>query len=92
MTHSKVYGMKCSRCDFSIPKTDCSAYVCKMVLPKSKQSAGLGNSLMNDRFGRGRGADQKKVSAIQRTGPGGETVSAPPFLLGRTCPHHHQKS
>ena len=47
----------------------------KMVLAKSKNAVGLGNSLMNDRFGRGKGADRKKVSAgIHRTGVGGETV------------------
>lgn len=34
-----------------------------MVLPKSKNSVGLGNSLMNDRFGKGKGADRKKVSS-----------------------------
>ncbi|KIW16747.1 hypothetical protein PV08_03936 [Exophiala spinifera] len=34
-----------------------------MVLAKSKNSVGLGNSLMNDRFGKGKGADRKKVSA-----------------------------
>lgn len=34
-----------------------------MVLAKSKKAVGLGNSLMNDRFGRGKGADRKKVSA-----------------------------
>ena len=33
-----------------------------MVLAKSKNSVGLGNSLMNDRFGRGKGSDRKKVS------------------------------
>jgi large subunit GTPase 1 len=47
-----------------------------MVLAKSKNTVGLGNSLMNDRFGKGKGADRKKVSAgqsIQRTGPNGET-------------------
>lgn len=48
-----------------------------MVLPKSKNSVGLGNSLMNDRFGKGKGSDRKKVSAntgaIPRTGPNGET-------------------
>ena len=48
----------------------------KMVLAKSKNAVGLGNSLMNDRFGKEKGADRKKVSAgIHRTGPGGETVS-----------------
>jgi len=46
-----------------------------MVLAKSKNAVGLGNSLMNDRFGKGKGADRKKVSAgIHRTGPNGETV------------------
>jgi large subunit GTPase 1 len=48
-----------------------------MVLPKSKNSVGLGNSLMNDRFGKGKGSDRKKVSAnagaIPRTGAKGET-------------------
>lgn len=47
-----------------------------MVLAKSKNAVGLGNSLMNDRFGRGKGADRKKVSAgIHRTDPDGSTVS-----------------
>ena len=46
-----------------------------MVLPKSKNAVGLGNSLMNDRFGRGKGADRKKVSAgIHRTDQDGQTV------------------
>ncbi|KAI9677488.1 MAG: hypothetical protein M1817_006442 [Caeruleum heppii] len=45
-----------------------------MVLAKSKNSVGLGNSLMNDRFGHGKGNDRKKTSAgIHRTGPNGET-------------------
>ncbi|KAL8927930.1 MAG: hypothetical protein Q9208_002005 [Pyrenodesmia sp. 3 TL-2023] len=45
-----------------------------MVLAKSKKSVGLGNSLMNDRFGRGKGADRKKVSAgILRTDQDGQT-------------------
>lgn len=47
-----------------------------MVLAKSKNAVGLGNSLMNDRFGRGKGADRKKashVASIERTGPKGET-------------------
>lgn len=34
-----------------------------MVLPKSKNAVGLGNSLMNDRFGKGKGSDRKKASA-----------------------------
>ncbi|KAL8719014.1 MAG: hypothetical protein Q9225_003915 [Loekoesia sp. 1 TL-2023] len=45
-----------------------------MVLAKSKNAVGLGNSLMNDRFGKGKGADRKKVSAgIQRTDQHGQT-------------------
>ncbi|KAL8701442.1 MAG: hypothetical protein Q9201_004894 [Fulgogasparrea decipioides] len=45
-----------------------------MVLAKSKNAVGLGNSLMNDRFGKGKGADRKKVSAgIQRTDQNGQT-------------------
>ncbi|KAG8412849.1 hypothetical protein J3458_013282 [Metarhizium acridum] len=38
-----------------------------MVLAKSKKSVGLGNALMNDRFGKGKGGDRKKQSAITRT-------------------------
>ena len=34
-----------------------------MPLAKSKNTVGLGNSLMNDRFGRGKNSAQKKVSA-----------------------------
>lgn len=34
-----------------------------MPLAKSKNTVGLGNSLMNDRFGKGRGSERKKVSA-----------------------------
>ncbi|OAX84224.1 hypothetical protein ACJ72_01410 [Emergomyces africanus] len=53
-----------------------------MPLPKSKNTVGLGNSLMNDRFGKGKGADRKKVShnaaAVQRTGPSGETYITNP--------------
>ena len=46
-----------------------------MVLAKSKNAVGLGNSLMNDRFGRGKGADRKKTSAgIHRTDQSGNTV------------------
>ncbi|KAK4168049.1 large subunit GTPase 1 [Cladorrhinum sp. PSN259] len=37
-----------------------------MVLAKSKKSVGLGNTLMNDRFGKGKGADRKKVGAVTR--------------------------
>ncbi|ESZ97784.1 hypothetical protein SBOR_1793 [Sclerotinia borealis F-4128] len=39
-----------------------------MVHAKSKNTVGLGNSLMNDRFGKGKGADRKKVTStgIQR--------------------------
>ncbi|KAL7823359.1 GTP-binding protein, HSR-1 related [Trichoderma gracile] len=38
-----------------------------MVLAKSKKNEGLGNTLMNDRFGKGRGSDNKKTSAVMRT-------------------------
>ena len=45
-----------------------------MVLAKSKNTVGLGNSLMNDRFGKGKGQDRKKVSAgIHRTDQDGQT-------------------
>jgi large subunit GTPase 1 len=47
-----------------------------MVLPKSKNAAGLGNALMNDRLGKGRGADRKKTSAtagVARTDANGDT-------------------
>ncbi|WYZ38813.1 hypothetical protein EsH8_III_000727 [Colletotrichum jinshuiense] len=37
-----------------------------MVHAKSKKTAGLGNALMNDRFGKGRGTDRKRTSAITR--------------------------
>ncbi|KAH6655140.1 putative ribosome biogenesis GTPase Lsg1 [Truncatella angustata] len=39
-----------------------------MPLAKSKQTVGLGNSLMNDRFGKGKGADRKKATgSVVRT-------------------------
>jgi len=38
-----------------------------MVLAKSKKAVGLGNSLMNDRFGKGKGTDRKKIGAVTRT-------------------------
>ncbi|KAF7719598.1 Large subunit GTPase [Penicillium ucsense] len=47
-----------------------------MVLAKSKNSVGLGNSLMNDRFGKGKASSQKKAShnnAIARKNMLGET-------------------
>ncbi|KAI1390853.1 P-loop containing nucleoside triphosphate hydrolase protein [Hypoxylon trugodes] len=37
-----------------------------MPQAKSKQSVGLGNTLMNDRFGKGKGSDRKKGSAVTR--------------------------
>ena len=53
-----------------------------MPLAKSRNAVGLGNSLMNDRFGKGKASDRKKVShnaaAIQRTGPKGETYITNP--------------
>jgi large subunit GTPase 1 len=54
-----------------------------MVLAKSKNAVGLGNSLMNDRFGKGKGSDRKKVTStgIQRVNHGtGETVCAKPAI------------
>jgi large subunit GTPase 1 len=49
-----------------------------MVLAKSKNSVGLGNSLMNDRFGKNKGADMRRgthnAEAIQRTDMDGQTV------------------
>ena len=47
-----------------------------MVLAKSRNAVGLGNSLMNDRFGKGKASDQKKASynqAIARTDANGDT-------------------
>ncbi|PYI09993.1 P-loop containing nucleoside triphosphate hydrolase protein [Aspergillus sclerotiicarbonarius CBS 121057] len=47
-----------------------------MVLAKSKNSVGLGNSLMNDRFGKGKTSAMKKAShnaAIARKNEKGET-------------------
>jgi len=38
-----------------------------MVQPKSKKSVGLGNTLMNDRFGKGKGGERKKGSGVVRT-------------------------
>ena len=52
-----------------------------MVLAKSKNSVGLGNSLMKDRFGKGKASSQKKVShnsAIARTDQNGETYITNP--------------
>lgn len=38
-----------------------------MVLAKSKNNVGLGNALMNDRFGKGKGQDRKRAGAVART-------------------------
>lgn len=37
-----------------------------MVLAKSKKTAGLGNTLMNDRFGKGKGTDRRRAAAVTR--------------------------
>lgn len=37
-----------------------------MTLAKSKKSVGLGNMLMKDRLGKGKGNDRKRGSAIAR--------------------------
>jgi len=51
-----------------------------MVLAKSKKAVGLGNSLMNDRFGKGKGADMRRgtfQTGIERTNhQTGEKVSS----------------
>lgn len=45
-----------------------------MVLAKSKNTVGLGNALMNDRFGKGKGGDRKRTAAVARVNHGtGET-------------------
>ncbi|KAF7519582.1 hypothetical protein G7054_g13034 [Neopestalotiopsis clavispora] len=38
-----------------------------MPLAKSKASVGLGNTLMNDRFGKGKGSDRRKGAGVTRT-------------------------
>lgn len=38
-----------------------------MPLAKSKASVGLGNTLMNDRFGKGKGSDRRKGGGVTRT-------------------------
>ncbi|KAK6836845.1 hypothetical protein PG987_007340 [Apiospora arundinis] len=43
-----------------------------MVLAKSKGSVGLGNSLMNDRFGKGKGSDRKKTGVTRTNHATGE--------------------
>ncbi|KAL2787292.1 hypothetical protein BJX66DRAFT_311156 [Aspergillus keveii] len=51
-----------------------------MVLAKSKNSVGLGQSLMNDRFGKGKASSMKKAShnaAITRKDMNGETYITP---------------
>ncbi|KAM7186089.1 large subunit GTPase 1 [Rhypophila sp. PSN 637] len=37
-----------------------------MPQPKSKNAVGLGNTLMNDRFGKGKGADRKRAGGVTR--------------------------
>ena len=50
-----------------------------MPLAKSKTSVGLGNSLMNDRFGKGKGQDMRRgPKGIQRTAPDGSTYVTTP--------------
>jgi large subunit GTPase 1 len=45
-----------------------------MVLPKSRNTVGLGNSLLNDRFGKGKTTDQRRGTnqGIERRGVNGE--------------------
>ncbi|KAF2866475.1 hypothetical protein BDV95DRAFT_631647 [Massariosphaeria phaeospora] len=52
-----------------------------MVLAKSKKSVGLGNSLMNDRFGKGKGSDMRRGNfqqGIQRTDQNGDVYITNP--------------
>ncbi|KAM7189635.1 large subunit GTPase 1 [Naviculisporaceae sp. PSN 640] len=37
-----------------------------MPQPKSKNAVGLGNTLMNDRFGKGKGADRRRAGGVTR--------------------------
>ena len=50
-----------------------------MPKAKSKQSVGLGNTLMNDRFGKGKGADRKRTGVMRVNHTTGEEVCL--FLL-----------
>ncbi|CAK7563076.1 MAG: hypothetical protein SEPTF4163_000933 [Sporothrix epigloea] len=43
-----------------------------MVLPKSKKTVGLGNALMNDRFGNGKGKDQYRSGITRKNHATGE--------------------
>ncbi|KAL2865653.1 ribosome biogenesis GTPase LSG1 [Aspergillus lucknowensis] len=55
-------------------------YLSKMVLAKSKNSVGLGQSLMNDRFGKGKASNMKKAShnaAVARKDMNGDTYLTP---------------
>lgn len=48
-----------------------------MGMPKSKKSVGLGNALMNDRFGNGKGKDQYRAGITRKNHATGEEVSQP---------------
>ena len=62
----------------------------KMVLAKSKGSVGLGNTLMNDRFGKGKGADRRKGTGVTRINHAtGEEVCYP-FCYTNPIPHVSQ--
>lgn len=53
--------------------------IIRMPLAKSKNAVGLGNSLMNDRFGKGKGQDMRRgPTGIKRTGPDGQTYVTTP--------------
>lgn len=67
-----------------------------MVLAKSKNAVGLGNSLMNDRFGKGKGQDMRRVAkGIRRVGPDGQEVDtcipAERLKLIFLAVHHHSQ-
>jgi large subunit GTPase 1 len=49
-----------------------------MPQAKSKNAVGLGNTLMNDRFGKGKGSDRRKGAGITRINHAtGEEVGDP---------------
>jgi large subunit GTPase 1 len=57
-----------------------------MPQAKSKNSVGLGNTLMNDRFGKGKGTDRRKTSAVVRTNHiTGEQVRELDVFFAPTC-------
>ncbi len=57
----------------------------EMPQAKSKNTVGLGNTLMNDRFGKGKGSDRRKGAAVTRVNHAtGEQVRLSP-CYGQSC-------